>query len=490
MGDGRAGRCGAFLRRLPRSLRYIVPGGLVVFVLVLEIYSRSAAWLFNKAMAEQEMMAGTITAERILASPLGYVAFEDLEWKDPNGQRILYIPDGSFTVDIADTLLQHFTSTTIEKLTVNHAHLALRLDEDMSVEFVRTPGANERPPQKKKELKGRDEDKTEAQLIAEGEERRRRQRERWEKDWTNFNHEGKHLDTHIFLNDCRLEVFYRERHYLLEAVRLDLNLDTKGNTTLKLATGPFGGTMIGSGLFLNGKIDFRQKIPGCDLSLLLDEVDPSSLGFGMDVHDPLSMAVRFEGDIVRPVGKGTLHFDRLRIPALDFQDVDGDIDYADALLRFTDVHASVYGGSLDAEGWYNLDTRYYHIEGKGEKLRAKKALPDAGLRCLVDLDIRVDSLGNAQRTSYGGKFVSGKGRYQWIPFKSLQGSFHSLARELNFYDVKIDFGGLIADTDAFNIINGKLTLQPIRLTDKRGNLLAVYDPDSKELLDGRENKKF
>ena len=352
MKEARKGRRRAFWRRLPRSLRYIVPGVLVVFVLILEIYSRSAAWLFNKAMAEQEMMVGTITAERILASPLGYVAFEGLEWKDPEGRRILYIPDGSFTVDIADTLFQHFTSTTLEEMTVNHAHLAIRLAEDMSVEFVRTPGAGERPPKKKEEkkkLKARDEEKSEEQLIAEGEERRQRQRERWAQDWKNFNHTGQHLDLRIFLNDCRLEVFYRDRHYLMEAVRLDLNLDTKGRTKLKLATGPFGGTMIGSGLFLKGTIDFGKKVPGCDLSLLLDEVDPSSLGFGMDVHDSLSTALRFTGDIDRPVGKGTLHFDRLRIPALDFSNVDGEIDYRDAMLRFTDVNASVYDGTLAAE---------------------------------------------------------------------------------------------------------------------------------------------
>lgn len=475
-------------KKFSHPLYYIVPGLLIGFFLLLELYSLSAAWLFNKAMEDQDLLSGTITAEHILASPFGYVYFEGLEWKDPEGKRILYIPDGEFTVDILDTLLQRFSSTSIERLELNRAKLSIRLNEDMSVDFVRSP-APRAQPKKKPKLKARDEDKTEAQILAEAEEKRQRERQQAEQEWKNFNHSGEWLDLHILLDNCMLEVFYRERHYLLEAVRLHMDLDSKDKMKLKLATGPFGGTMIGSGIFVEGIIDFKKTVPQCDLMMLIDAVDPSSLGFGMDVHDPLSMAVHFEGEVTRPVGKGTLHFDRLRIPALDFSNVDGEIDYEDAMINFTDVHADVYGGKLAAEGWYNLDTRYYHIQGQGEKLRAKKALPDANLRCLVELDIHVDSKGSVKSTTYGGKFLSSKGRYRWIPFKSLAGRFHNVGKKLDFYDVKIDFGGVVATTDAFTIDNGKLKLNPIRVTDKDGNPLVTYDPDTKSLIDDRRGAR-
>lgn len=471
-------------RRFSHPLYYIVPGILLAFLLLLEIYSKSAAWLFNKAMENQDLLSGTITVERLVASPIGRVRFEELEWKDPEGKRILFIPEGGFTVDIFDTLTQHFTSTTLEKLTLDHATLSVRLHDDMSVDFVRAPAPQERSKQKPK-LKARDEDKTEEQMIAEGEEKRRIQRERLEQDWKNYNHGDERLDLDVFLNDCRLEVFYKHRHYLLEAVRLQAVVDTKDKIRVKLATGPFGGDMIGSGIFLNGTIDCRKTTPTCDLSLIVDEVDPSSLGFGMDVHDPLSMAVRLEGELARPVGQGTLHFDRLRIPALDFSNVDGELRYEDAMFHFTDVNADVYGGKLAAEGWYNLDTRYYHIEGKGDNLRARKALPKDGLRCLVDLNIAVDCKGSVQKTSYAGSFISSRGRYRWLPFKSISGQFHDVGHDLDFYDVEIDFGGMKATTDALSIRKGKLTLQPIRVTDKNGNLLVTYDPASKELIDER-----
>ena len=471
-------------RRFSRPWHYIVPGLLLAFVLLLEIYSRSAAWLFNKAMEDQELLNGAVTVERIVATPFGHVLFEGLEWKDPNGRRVLYIPNGGFTVDIFDTLTQRFSSTTLERLELNHAALSVRLNDDMSLEFVRTPAPHE-APKKKPTLKARDEDKTEEQMIAEGKEKRREQQERLRQDWINFNQQNKRLDLDVSLNDCRVEVFYKQRHYLLEAVRLQASVDTKGKIKLKLATGPFGGDMIGSGIFVNGTIDCRGTVPTCDLSLIVDEVDPSSLGFGMDVHDPFSMAVRFEGELVHPVGQGTLHFDKLRIPALVFTNVDGELHYENALFDFTDVHANVYGGKLAAEGWYHLDTRYYHIKGKGDNLRARKALPKDGLHCLVDLDITVDCKGSVLKTSYVGSFISSPGRYRWLPFKSISAHFHDVGRELDFYDVKIDFEGMTAETDALSVKNGKLTLEPIRITDKNGNPFMTYDPDTKSMIDMR-----
>ncbi|MBP3691206.1 MAG: hypothetical protein J6I74_07765, partial [Schwartzia sp.] len=145
-------------RNFSHPLYYVVPGVLIGIALLLEIYSRSAAWIFNNAMEEQDLLRGTITAEYILASPFGYVYFEGLEWKDLEGKRILYIPEGEFTVDILDALLQRFSSTSIERLELNRAKLSIRLNEDMSVDFVRSSSAaREKDKNEKPKLKARNE---------------------------------------------------------------------------------------------------------------------------------------------------------------------------------------------------------------------------------------------------------------------------------------------------------------------------------------------
>ena len=45
----------------------------VAAVLVLEVFSRGAAAIFNKAMMEQDMLKGEIRAEKIVAHIIGHV---------------------------------------------------------------------------------------------------------------------------------------------------------------------------------------------------------------------------------------------------------------------------------------------------------------------------------------------------------------------------------------------------------------------------------
>ena len=155
----------------------------------------------------------------------------------------------------------------------------------------------------------------------------------------------------------------------------------------------------------------------------------------------------------------------LRIPGLRFTDVIGDVTYSNALFRFSDVHAKVFGGTLAARGYYNMDTREYRIYGNGKNLDSKRALRDFRFSCLVDMDINFECDGNPRNLYANGSFKSGKGHYSIIPFDSLEGRFSNRYRSLSFFDVKIlaPFGNVT--TDALSIINGKLNLGKIVLTD-------------------------
>lgn len=464
-----------------KSFGYGVLPLLVLTVIVLEILSHSAAYLFNYAMERQEMLKGTITVEEIYADLTGHVVFENLEWKDPKGNTLLLIPDGRFAVRLWDVVTLNFKSTTIQDLTLNNAMISFRLNDNMEPDVVR-PSPDAKPVTKvlEKHEEGWEDKadltpKTEEEMRARAERRRRRQQQQMQRDWQNFNQEGRKIKLDLALNQCSMEIFYKERHYLLGAVYLEAHIDTDKELFLRAHTGRFGGTMVGEGMSIHGTMDFRNEIePECNLAILLQDVDPDSLGFSMNVNDKMTLQTNFTGYLSAPYGTGRVHMDRLRLPGIRFDDVEGEIEYQDGEMEFKNVTARVYGGTLNAVGKYNLDTRHYSIDGHGEGLQASKALPGADLSCNVTLDIFLKSKGAPKTTTLEGYFNSGPGYYQWVPFDGLHGSFTNAYRDLRFYDVTVDFGDYRIVTDAFSIVNKELRVNPIHLLDARGNTVMSY----------------
>ena len=455
---------------------------ILIFVAVLEIFSQGATKIFNEAMQEQDMLKGTITVEKIQADIFGEVTFKNLVWEHERGGTILEIPEGSFKVDILDILTQKFQSTTIKELYLTGAIVSITLDENMNVDFIRHSKDLQNVSQDMKTDKESWEEKvsrvnkTEEELKEIGERRRRIQQLKIENGWKNFNAEGRKIDLNLKLDDCQFEIFYGERHYLMRGVHFETKVNTDKEMTLNAYTGTFGGTMIGRGVSIQGNIDFKsEKVPQCNLLVTLREIDPSSLGLGMNVHDKMTLMARFTGPVSQPVGKGKVEMAELHLPGIDFTNVEGKIHYEDSTLNFVDVTADVYDGKLDAHGDYNIDTRYYNIYGHGSDLKAYTALPNAHLHCDVILNIVIQSKGNAKETVTSGDFVSGEGRYSVVAFDKISGKFRNEYKDLSFYDVEIDISSYKIATDALSIKDGKLTFAPITLTNASGEVVRTYE---------------
>ena len=468
-----------------KFLKYFAAGLATAFLIIgviLEVTSMGATEIFNREMQKQSMLKGTISVERIHGTPLGEVFFNNLTWKDERGGTILDIPEGKFKVSLVDVVTRNFSTSTIRELYLKGASVSINLDENMNVDFIRRSKdfesvnndmkSNDKSWEKKVSVVN----KTEEELKKDGERRRRLQRSKIEKDWKNFNLEGRKLNLELTLDDCNFEIFFKERHYLLRDVDIESKIDTDNEATLKIYTGKFGGTMIGRGMYWQGKVDFKSaEVPQCNLTIQLQEVDPSSLGMGLNIHDSMTMTANFTGPVSQPVGKGKVKLDKLTLPGISFTNVDGNILYENDTLNFTDVYADVYDGKLAAHGDYNIDTRYYNIYGKGAKLKAYTALPDSHLHCDVDLNIAINSKGNPKETVTSGDFVSDKGRYTFVAFDRISGKFRSEYGGLYFYDVAIDIGGYKISTDALSIVDGKLTFAHISITDNNGALLKTFE---------------
>lgn len=470
--------------KLKKYLKYIllsIPVFLLLVYILLELSCRSAALIFNHAMEEQDMLRGTITVDRLSADIAGNVSFQELVWTTPEGKPIIKIPSGSFQVDLLDVLIRHFNSRSIRSLKLQNASISLYLDENMKMDIIH----NTHGMQQMEKIPDISEKLPFSALNAEerkrlGEEKRAKFQQELVNRIHNFHLEGKDIRLRLELEQCRVEVIHKNHHYLISSVNIDSDIDTKKNIAFRIWTGPFGGTMIGRGMTLNGNIRMEGPAPECDFSVLLKDVDPSSLGFGIDVHDNMTLSANFSESIAAPVGSGTIEMEELHIPGLDFANVNGDVHYHDSKLEFRNVTAKVYGGTLKAEGVYDFDTRYYQIDGVGEDLQTKKALPGAKLSCKVHLDISMESKGSAKETYIHGSFRSGPGFYhRWISFDEISGRFSNTYKNLSFYDVKIQIGDYQVTTDALSIIDKKLTLNPIYLMDENGKPILTYDPETK-----------
>lgn len=449
----------------------------IAVILVLEVFSRGAAAIFNEAMMEQDMLKGTITAEKIIAHINGHVDFSGLEWRDTEGRLILRIPEGSFHVRPWDVVTGHIKSTTMQELTIKNAEVSMHLGDDMTVDFIRNSPDMRRMDEKKEDWQEKVSlvGKSEEERKRIGEFRRRKRAEKMANQWSNFDREGRKIRLQLKFENCRLEVFHKARHYLLSKVNLTANINTDKVMEIEMNTGGFGGTMIGNGVKLKGKVNFRgADIPEGDLRISFQDVDPSSLDLGLNIHDRMTMDSHLTGPLNEISGDGQVFMNDLHIPNLHFQNVMGKIHYDGAKLYFREVVAKVYGGTLQAEGEYDLDTRYYSLHGLGKNLQSASALPGSHLNCSVELDIYLDSKGSGRETTAHGSFSSGEGRYKIMPFKRISGRFNEAYHDLQFYDVVIEFAGFKMHTDALQVKDGKLTLSPIVMHDSQGNHLATY----------------
>ncbi len=461
---------------------------LLVMLALAQFARRGAAYLFNREMQKQTMLRGTITVETLMAHINGDVNFENLVWKEPDGDLVLLIPEGSFHVRPWDVITRNFKSTTVQQLTLKNAVISLRFNENMQVDFLdQKQGKTSLPkPETQRKKKQYPKQDLELEWIEDHDYV-------YDDDGVNFDLGGRRLRSEIVLEDCLLEARYRKRHYVLNNVNMKMGLHTSGLSHIDLSTGKFGGTMQGGGMSVYGEINFKPDIPVLDIDVSLRDVDPSSLGFGMNVHDFMTVVARLEGPATEPTGRGTVKMKELHIPALHFTDVIGDVSYANGLFRFSDVNAKIFGGTLRARGDYNIDTRRYNIYGEGSKLQSIRALSDMRFSCLVDLNLMVRCNGNPKNILAYGDFKSGKGHYSLLPFNSLQGRFTNRYRELYIYDAVIDTPFGRVSTDAFSIINNKLRLGKIILTDHdTGENITIREEDKDKPDDRRgkpENKK-
>ena len=449
--------------------------GAIVFFVLATIASRGMGVIFNEVMARQTMMRGTVTVESLSATPWGTLSFTDLVWTDPDGRKLVTVPSGKIRVNMWDVVTHNFKASAINGIELDDAVIVVDLDENNRIDFV--PPS----PDVKKPLN---------EVAPRPKVPRKTTQERQEelgKRVRNFNWEGQHLDLTIKLRNNQLEIFDRNRHYVMKDVNARIVLDSNRAIHIDMETGKFGGTAIGNGLVLKGRVDLKDvlkhRMPQLDLQFDVKGVDPSSLGFGENIHDAMTLLTKVTGDFNRPFAKGRVTMPILRIPALTFDNVVGDVTYQDGILNFSNVNANVFNGKLEAKGVYNLDTRAYTITGVAKELDSSVALKTPEFLVPVSANLNFKSEGLPRDMEVWGNFWSGEGHYMLIPIKNITGNFHNKGRHLSFSDVKVNTRVTTISTNALRIDDGQLTMGPLNITSHGGSNFILYDEDSLNELD-------
>lgn len=418
----------------------ITVAAVVLFYGACVYLSYKAADIFNVVVAERQLFPGSVTVERLSATPLGQVTFEGLVWKDIDGKLLADIPEGSFRVRLWDVVMRRIGTTTLTELTIEEgSYVHLFFNEDMELQNIKN--AKERKEHKKNSGKKNG-------LI----------------QITGLKGNKKFI-CHVTIHNGKIEAESPNRHFIIDHVDLKSNINTGGLSKMDLAAEHFEGTVEAEELRIGGTIDFTKDMPTYNMYLAIKDCNPKSLDVGVDIDDKATVYANITGDLPHPIIDGNLSMETLNITALNFNDLAGHFHYTDGKLEADHVTATVFGGTVEASGNFDLDEKSYHADLVGKDLKGGNAAHDIFLRCKVDLDLHMGQNRTLGTKEIYGSFYSGPGRYHVLPFNKISGSFEQIGDALTFKDVIISLAMGDVTTDAFRIVKGKVHLGSIYIDD-------------------------
>lgn len=407
------------------------------YFLLCQMASQQASELFRREMNKQRVLLGSVSADTVQADLFGNVELSNLVWLDKKGEPVLHIPHARLKVSTWDIITGRAGLNTLQRIELDDAVISLSFNERMQMDVLTAPKAH-------------------TDIVKQAAEQH------------NLDLRGKMPNLTVALHNCTLNVLQQKRYFVLNQVQAEIVSKADDFVKINFETGLFGGTIVGDKLKLTGQMDISQADPKLNFNLSMYKIVPASLGLG-NIQNTADVFTEFKGTLQHPVADGALRFETLDLPALHFSKVNGNLHYESGKVDFTDVSGSIYGGTVDAFGWYELDNRHYSIDLKGHDLLASIAARSRKINCRVELDLKIRSEGRADTVHTYGSFKSGPGSYMLIPFESISGTFDDRNKVLAFRNVviKTDFGNVV--TDGFKLIDGKLYIEDVFLEAPDGS---------------------
>mgnify|MGYP003586536099 CR=1 FL=1 len=363
--------------------------------------SKNAAVIANEIAIEQKVLKGKITVHKLEVGLLGNIDFQNFVWLDPAGKLVAEIPKGSIKINLRDALTGNFNSKSLEKIEFDNAVIHLVFNDKMELNVLNL--SRDRQDNNKQDSAPK---------------------------------EKADLNVELLLKNSTLSATYVNRHFSLEGTNADIKLDTGSELKLNIKTNKVTGNIAAEKVELNGKINLQPKVPVYDLVFNVGSVIPSSISAGIDINEPLTISSKITGELPNPVINGSFAMANLSMSPLVLDNLKGVFRYNNAVLNITESSANTYGGSVQATGNVNIDSKNFSFNVAGQGLNSTQVADDK-ISGPLDFTLLAQSSADGKSLSANGHFYIGEGKFSGIPFKSMEGDFSRYSGKMSFSNIVI-----------------------------------------------------
>lgn len=485
---------------------------LIVFLGVLYFFgSRSIENLTRELLAQQNIVPGKVTAEKIEASWTGKVNLINVKWIDGQNKASASVPSAELGINIFDAILNGITEASVSDIVLREPEFFYQ-DQQMKKINVKNDLDNSLTVLKKQQFKGtaaivngkmtltiaeqkhlfeninasinlKDDSMQTGNLVAgyDGAELvLDLQSEAGDKSKIVFR--GTNIPCSSLLAEADKKDFYLDKGSFnlnisidKNAVKEDVSVDGSFNKAggslyhlpLSEITGAFHGDLssisltsmqmllAGQPVNLHGKLDFAgqpaEKIR-CEINFNSGAFALNAVSAGINITDGITVQGKLSGDINNPILEGNFGIKVLDFAPLKIDDLHGSFLYFADKLNIANAVGSVGDGLVKADGEIILQDGKFKFNLAAENISAE-ILTGNEVSGICGLEAVVLGGNEPDSAVALGSFAIEDGKYKNIPFSKITGLVQYNDMGYRFSDIRL------------HTFLGKLPLDAIVLND-------------------------
>lgn len=306
--------------------------------------SGNAAQIFNKYMAKQKVLVGTVTAEELAADLWGNVYFTNLRWTNPAGETIIAAPKARLQVRPWDIVWGKATTDSIRELELEQADLHIGFDKNMRVDILRQQPPTEKP-------------KKIIPLKA--------------KPPQNLQLPQRLPNITLLLKDTTITAHYMKRLFVLNDVDAKLQITKHELLHIKMSAGRFGGTLDAYGLYHFDNRHYQIDVKAKDLMAAV-----AAKNALINCQVDLDIKFRYLGKNANNITYGSFKSGKGTVMFVPFNSIRGNFDDQNKELSFHDVVISTDLGDFESNAFKVVKGKVtisdiIWVESNGQRTRIK-----------------------------------------------------------------------------------------------------------------------